>query len=398
MLEQLQKEDEDFFSDELLDINLALQDSAKARLDSLGYEGARDKALRSRPLLGYELGLAGQLMAYNRAEGLVVGASATVKSPRYGGLGITAQSAYATGPGEFRWYGVGFVPFSFGDVGLEARAGYADRVVPYGTNRVVANGVRMLLLSVDDQDYYRSRGGFCRLNLRVGALRGTADYTAVDVISVPATTSFGIFGNGDNLCCNAVVDDGRDQSVGLALRWGNLVGRRETVRVAYRMGGGGLGGDFTYNVFQASAGIRRYLMVHELTVEAAVNRTGASPPVQRLADLGSLSTIRGFGRRSLVGESSLFTRAELLIGWDLFRAAHVPLLKGARIQFIPFGDAGRVWKGNSETWRTSLGMGLQKYLGPFGQGANVRLDAAFPIGPGRTDDVYLYLYFSRGLF
>jgi hypothetical protein len=77
---------------------------------------------------------------------------------------------------------------------------------------------------------------------------------------------------------------------------------------------------------------------------------------------------------------------------------HIPRLEDARIQPVLWGDAGRVWDGYSDLWLTALGVGLQKYIGPFGPAANLRLDFAFPTGPSRPDDLHVYLWFRQGLF
>ena len=84
--------------------------------------------------------------------------------------------------------------------------------------------------------------------------------------------------------------------------------------------------------------------------------------------------------------------------YDLFRAAHIPLLRRAHLQLVPWADAGRTWGGDTEAWIYSAGFGVQYFMGPFGRAAFLRLDTAFPMGPDRTRDVRVELRFARGLF
>ena len=74
------------------------------------------------------------------------------------------------------------------------------------------------------------------------------------------------------------------------------------------------------------------------------------------------------------------------------------MIRDLRLQLVPWADAGRVWEGNRDTWIYSAGAGIQRYLGPFGRGAYLRLDAALPLGPDRPEDLRWYLRFSRALF
>jgi hypothetical protein len=171
------------------------------------------------------------------------------------------------------------------------------------------------------------------------------------------------------------------------------------VRFDYRLAGGALGGDFSYTWTGIRWEERRYLFGRpELYWKLAFVTTGGSPPFQRLADEGGLASIRGFPRRTRLGETSLNGRVELYLATDFFALARVPLLENARIQFVPWADAGRVWEGNSDVWLTSLGLGLQKYFAPIRSAANLRLDVAFPTGPERPYDVGVFLRFTQMMF
>ena len=87
-----------------------------------------------------------------------------------------------------------------------------------------------------------------------------------------------------------------------------------------------------------------------------------------------------------------------MIPYDLLSWTAVPVIQDLRLQLVPWADAGRVWDGNRNAWLSSAGVGIQRYMGPFGKGAYLRLDAAFPTGPDRSEDIRWYLRFSRALF
>ena len=70
-------------------------------------------------------------------------------------------------------------------------------------------------------------------------------------------------------------------------------------------------------------------------------------PFQKLADVGGLSTVRGYDRRTHVGNHSFAARLEYWIPYDVFAATKIPLLEDSQVQFIPWADAGRVGTGAS---------------------------------------------------
>lgn len=407
LLEYLQREDTGFYMPDIFDLNRALADSGMAALDSLGIEAFERETYRGQRKLSLETTLAPQLTTYNRVEGAVAGLGETVSLPRWNGVQLDLQGAYATGPKKFRHYEALTVPFTPKPGAPRIQAGFADRVEAYGSNRPVANSLRALAGSADEQDYLHRRGGWGELRwpgspLGAAALR----YEAARERSIEAHTDFAVFGPDRLMSFNAPVDEGIDRAATAELGLGSLVENRRSLRLAHRVAGGALGGDCTYTRFEAAAACRRFLPGNfEAVIDAGYTRVGGGAPVQRLADVGGLTTVRGFDRRSRVGRESLTARAELLVPYDLFGLTGIPLLRKARLQFVPWADAGRVWDEAScgcgaapEPWLISAGLGLQYYLGPFGKGSYLRLDAAAPLGPDRPDDVRFYLGFARGLF
>lgn len=393
LLERLQKADDAFYSDDILEVDQALRDSVLAALDSLGLAEYQDSTESLRPFVEFSLDPAGKLMTYNRVEGLVIGVATDFLFRK--GMEINLQGAYATASKKFRYRGDVRIPIPYRG---KLELGYADRVVPYGSNRPTANWLRALVGGADEQDYHRREGGWVSLRFPWGQY-GSArlGYAAGKETSVPASTDFAFIGKMSST--NAPVSDGYDRALFVSGTLGSVSETGLQVDADFRVAGGGLGGAFTYNRGDIGVAVRQYLLAnHELFLDLRWARTGGRPPVQQVADMGGLSTVRGFSRRTELGKGSLAARAEILVPYDFFGWTGIPGVRDLRLQLVPWADAGRVWEGTSDRWLTSLGAGLQRYLGPFGQGAFLRLDAAFPVGHARPADVVWYLHFTRSMF
>jgi hemolysin activation/secretion protein len=212
---------------------------------------------------------------------------------------------------------------------------------------------------------------------------------------VQATTDFGIFGSMSSF--NRPIEEGYDRGVVADIDWKHR--DRLTVRFAQRVSGGSLGGDFRYNRSELFLKLRYFLVgPHELELSGRGITTGDTPPVQRLADIGGLMTVRGYDRRTIVGEHGVALRLEYLFPYDIFYHARVPLLKKAQLQFIPWGDAGRVGDGTTTEWIHSVGFGIQRYLGPFEEASNLRLDFAWPTSDLKQDNFRVFLSFTAQTF
>lgn len=397
LVQRLQSDDLAFYPRRLLEGNPVLRDHAISQHDSLGLAGLEELVDRRLYLLEPHAGLAGSLLDYNRVEGLVVGPSISLRNNRDDSPRISLQAAYATGSRKVRHSEEITLPLTSGGWRTELELGYTDRVVPYGSNRPVGNGLRMLLGGEDKQDYLRREGGRANFSLRhrSGLSLGAA-YEIADVHSVEGTTDFSF--SGEMRKFNAPIDEGIESAVVAEIGW-RSAGRRLTVGAEQRFAGGALGGDFEYARSDASLDWRRYLVGrHELSTELHYTLTSGGAPVQQLADVGGLSTVRGYPRRTLVGESSLTARVEYLLPYDILGDLHIPLVSAMGLQLVPWADAGRVWDGNSERWIHSVGFGLQLFLGVFDRASNLRLDFAFPTGENAPDDFRLELHFAPGEF
>ena len=394
--ERLQRQDAERYDPELFQPNVAFRDSTLAALDSLGLEKARQQRHLD---FGLDFNLGTQLWNYNRVEGFVLAAGLDVGRSSDGEREpwLELQGGYAFGTEKFRHYEALRFPLAPGTWGLGAHVFFGERVLPYGSNRPLWNSVRAFVGGEDARDYVRSRGGGAFIEWRrYRNLRLAFGYEAAEEASAAATTSFALF--GDMAPVNDPVQDGTDRAVVGRLRLGGLARYMARLDAEHRVAGGDLGGDFTYNRTDLQLAARRYFWRQEFVLRASYAHTGGDAPVQRLADAGGLSTVRGYKKRAQVGTSAFAGRLEYLIPYDLFTHTHIPVLWRLRFQLVPWADAARTWDGSTDAWITSAGLGVQYYVGPFGDPTFLRLDVAFPMGPDRSRDVRLELHFVTGVF
>jgi hypothetical protein len=269
-------------------------------------------------------------------------------------------------------------------------ASFRERVEPFGSNRPAFNSLRAFVGGADDQDYIHRRGGSARVVITPWrAVAFDAGFEAVRERSVATDEDFSLFGDMGEP--NPSVDEGDEYAVVAAVQ--TNAPRGLTVQLAQRVAGGSLGGDFRYHRTDLTIRARGFVVGRqEFAATLAAVATGDDPPLQQLADVGGLSTVRGYERRTHVGNHSLAARLEYMIPYDLFRYTRIPVLRSSKIQAIPWADAGRVGEGDSVDWIRSAGIGLQRYLWPVENAANLRLDFAFPFDDP-SSDFAVYLWF-----
>lgn len=398
LLASLQDEDASFFTDRLIELDDSRRERVIAEHDSLGLERFQDYRNRGFPI-SFDPGLAENLLDYNRVEGLVIGARGTIDSKRrFDGPELTVEGAYATTSEEFRHFERLSVPITRGRLHTRVFANYADRVQAYGSNQLTGNAVLALVAGQDEQDYLRREGGAAGFAIEhTRGLRFVTTYEAGRIQSVPTSAQFAVF--GDIWKPNDPVDEGDERAAHIRLGWEPDDARRFGVVVGQHLAGGGLGGDFNYARTDASFDWRHYLIGrHEVYLHAAGVTTRGRPPVQALADVGGLATVRGYPRRHLLGQSSVAMRLEYLVPYDLIGSLNIPVVSWFGLQLVPWADAARVWDGTSQEWIHAAGFGLQTFLGAFEKASNLRVDFAFPTATDAPDNFKVNLSFTAGLF
>jgi hypothetical protein len=390
LLAELQAQDDAAFSSEVIIENQSFIDSTAARHDALGIAGLGGDI----PLYGsdWKLGLDPKLTRwdYNRVEGFVFGGEASFhRADKKSSL--SAFGAYATASEKFRYRAEVKTELPKTDHKLSLVASFRDRVEPFGSNRIALNGVRAFVGGADEQDYLHRVGG------AVGVVFAPWEDVSFDAgfegarergVTTDADFSFW----GDLNHPNPAIDEGDEHAVVAGF---TLEGRRWlNARITQRLAGGALGGDFRYARTDIMLNARGFVLGRqELDLTLKGVTTGDAPPFQQLADVGGLSTVRGYDRRTHVGNHSFAARLEYLFPYDVFAATRIPVLKTLGIQFIPWGDTGRVGEGDSQDWITSAGFGLQRYLWPAENAANLRLDFAWPLD-NPDQDFAVYLWFT----
>ena len=334
-LPKLQQEDDAAYSSEVQITNRALIDSTLALHDSLGVVGLGDDI----PLYGsaWRLDFDPQLdrWDYNRVEGFLFGGGGTFGRADDRST-LSVFGGYATASEKFR-YRAGFATeLPKTNRKLSLSLSFRDFAEPFGSNRIALNSLRAFVGGADEQDYLHRVGGAARLVFKPwDDVSFNAGYEGARERSMATDADFSFFGDLDDL--NPPIDEGDERA---AVAGFTLGGRRWlNARVKQRLAGGALGGDFRYARTDVMVSARGFILGRqefELTLKGVT--TADAPPFQQLADIGGLSTVRGWERRTHVGNHSAAARLEYFFPYDLFASTKIPLIEDAGIQFIPWGD------------------------------------------------------------
>ncbi len=388
----LQKDDLDYYR-EIQQTDAGFREQSIAQHDSLGLDGLRRVMSDNVRPFDFGLGLAEGLLDYNRVDGLLLGGGAELEFGRRIPLQFDLEVGYGLASEELRYLTRARAPFRVGGWDMAVAGKYQERVEPFGSNRPGLNAVRALMIGADEQDYLLREGGGAWLRAsRKEELTVSLGGGAYNERQVSANTDFGVFTNIDR--DNAAIDVGREQYVFGEILW--RPERRLELGLRQRLAGGALGGDFRFARTDAWLSTRRFVVGdHELVAEIKAATVHDSPPAQQLADIGGVSTVRGFERRSLLGRDGFAVRAEYPMPYDIFRRARVPVLSWIGAQIVPWFDAGRVWGGTSGEWIHSAGLGLQFHMVPVEAPANLRVDFAFPTSADPLKDNGVTVHFLR---
>lgn len=387
LLSSLHAQDDAAYTPEVRITNHAFIDSTGARHDSLGVGGLTGSLYGNNLVLDFSPSLTD--WDYNRVEGFVFGGEAN-----YGRADqrarLSAFGGFATAPEEFRYRVDLRTELPATDRKAALVVSFRDRVEPFGSNRPALNSLRAFVGGADDQDYAHRLGGSARVVVTpTNDLSFDAGVEGTRESSVVTDEDFSLFGDMNQV--NPSVEEGDEYAI--------VVGARVDTphwlhaRVTQRLAGGALGGDFRYNRTDITIRARGFVVGRqELALTLNGVATGDAPPFQQRADVGGLSTVRGYDRRTHLGNHSFASRLEYFVPYDVFAYTRIPLLDSSSIQVVPWADAGRVGEGDSQDWIRSVGIGLQRYLWPVDDAANLRLDFTFPLDNPESDFV-VYLWF-----
>jgi len=398
LLARLHAYDDDEFTLGIEPVDTTFTRSTLAWHDSLGIQGlpTDDIALTGSD---WQFGLSPAITRwdYNRVEGMVLGGEVTFAQADDDGSSASVFVAYATASEDIRsaielkWR----LPLGGPPTWLALES--HTRAEPFGSNRPALNSLRALVGGADDQDYLESKGYSARLITRFReGMQLALGYSSMDEKPLEPKADFSFFGDlyQPNLAANMVGDNvlmveftwDAGSWLQLALAHRHSVGWDLLNEQLYQA--------VDYGRTDARIGLRGFPLGQEFRLGIAGASTYDHPAVQQQCDIGGLSTIRGYDRRARVGDHSLALRGEYLVPYDILMETNIPVLRSLHLQFVPWADMGRVWsRYEKEDWISSAGLGIQRYLGPFGEGSILRFDMAFPLEPGTPDAVY-YLRFE----
>jgi len=114
---------------------------------------------------------------------------------------------------------------------------------------------------------------------------------------------------------------------------------------------------------------------------------GSGPvPVQWRSWLGDYGSLRGYGAGELSGDAGAQVALDVRLGFDVWRAVHMPVLQHWGLQPLGFVDWGQTWNrgGGAADWRADVGFGLGKRfdLPGLGRDKNLRVYMAHPVLEG----------------
>lgn len=380
----------------------------EAQIDSLTIEGRKEieQMWAASPWAMHWI--EPRIPGFNRAQGLILRAGAKVwhRGPERPEFKFMAGYAFSNKRPEFKvevdWPLVrgrsGNTP-ALGSrpapLGLDV-AGWKEGRYFAGDNRRVARSFTAFTYGSDPNQWFESRGASARLTWRPArrlSLWGEGVYA--EERTMAQRTSWNLLGRSLRPDGNAPVHDLDDNRLGTGLWWrygvlrldGSLVWHSSTSRA--------------YDTEGAKRDLQRYEvggkidwldgMGNQWLLKGRHREFDGMAPRQWRVWLGDLGTLRGYPAAELTGDAGTWASLDLRLGWDLFRATHLPGLKNWGIQTLGFVDWGQTrqkagpWPEEGTTgerWDVGFGFGRRLDL-PFTWGyPYLRTYIAKPVGEG----------------
>ncbi len=348
---------------------------------------------------------------FNRVEGHFFGLGSEKKYYWDGSRSYTAYGSLGWGFRSHRWrYNLGVArQFSLGgpddagsilELGVEGHSitDSKDRWL-IGTNE---NTVAAILIHEDFRDYY-GREGF---SLQSGYYRQEEDFTAqlrveyyIDrYSSLEKRTEWAIFGGRKRYRENPFIDEGKMRSVvvtpGLSTVSKTSRGPEGwSITGTAEFSKRGFGSDFNFS--QLVFDVRRYQPLSRydsFNFRLRAGTSGGRVPVQKIFELGGLSTLHARPFKSETGNRMILLNTEYIVNGDFLHDLDFwPSWLMRRVNFIFVGDVGLIrmvpdeqgWTGGFEgirlsEFRSDVGIGLANRSGSFRVGFVWRTDVSAP--------------------
>ncbi len=334
------------------------------------------------------------IFRYNRVEGLFLG---TGSDKRYYWDGRKSYSIFGS-------FGYGFKAREWrGNLGLSRQFAFNDgQLIEIGLeghkltdskdNWIIGvheNTAAAILIHEDFRDYYRRIGmGFnagyaLQQDYVTGQVR--VEYLIDDYKSMENRTEWSIFGGDKTFRLNPSIDEGQMRSIltsaGLSTVTKTMYGPEGwSIFATAEFADKNFGGEFGFNQYVLD--VRRYQPLgryDNLNVRLRAGTSEGSLPVQKIFEIGGLSTLHGFPFKSQAGNRMILVNAEYIVNGDFLGELEFwPSWLMSGINFLVLGDAavlrsevsGTSWnKGFSgirfSEFRHDVGVGVASRSGSF---------------------------------
>ncbi len=390
-----------------------------APLDTAGLDSAldyglahpRELAQRRHERISYVPGF-----AFNRVDGPVW--STKLILGRAGARGeLSGRLAYAVGPN--RWLGGGtyrrLLTSRAGVWALTLSGGRSTALMDRTTmdtrdDAAVLTTAYALIGGADTRRYLRRDGVELGLERSSEWLVLGAGFRDMLETPLETTATWTLTGSDPQVPGNLAAAPGRAREgrFEAALRWPRLPVYSEIV---HETAGRAVGSDFTYRRTRASIGADLGLSRWAALVpQATYGRLSGQPVPQQAFYLGGASSLRSLEGAERGGTRLALGRVDLLGSSDLLALAHIPHPAAFPLQAGAFAAAGAVWGVNPygggavpggswphrQDWLTEAGVSLIYQPGIPDPLRLVRLNLAWPLGPGSTG-MRMSLTYSRAL-
>jgi hypothetical protein len=295
------------------------------------------------------------IFRYNRVEGLFLG---TGSDKRYYWDGRKSYSIFGS-------FGYGFKAREWrGNLGLSRQFAFNDgQLIEIGLeghkltdskdNWIIGvheNTAAAILIHEDYRDYYRRMGmGFnagyaLQQDYVTGQVR--VEYLIDDYKSMENRTEWSIFGGDKTFRLNPSIDEGQMRSIltsaGLSTVTKTMYGPEGwSIFATAEFADKNFGGDFGFNQYVLD--VRRYQPLgryDNLNVRLRAGTSEGSLPVQKIFEIGGLSTLHGFPFKSQAGNRMILVNAEYIVNGDFLGELEFwPSWLMSGINFLVLGDA-----------------------------------------------------------
>ncbi len=263
------------------------------------------------------------------------------------------------------------------------------------------NTLSAMLLHKDFQDYYRRKGYEFFVGQNIGRhLKARFGYRSDRYRSVLKNTDWSLFYGKRKFRENPLIEPGRMRSlygeIELDTRNDLDVPKKGfLVRISGESSNSKLRSDFSFNQYEFE--LRHYRRLSrfdrlDLRIKAATSE--GTVPLQKLYQLGGISTLRGFGFKEVRGGADQFGGDRMLLANLEYNISPEILdfdfLFFGDLRYIVFFDAGNVWQRNQvsgqDSWsagfdhlkwndlKSDFGLGITSWSGRFRLNIARRLD------------------------